>query len=134
MFGTRTLGTALNVVRGEELEPKNIPFVRTVTGRVGKGFDTERFYESVKQIAAAKAQLKLYKGTDKFGDYRAQHSEVLKLGYRVPRVKRKIAKLRDQQDKAYLDKDYDLAAEIGEEMRLEMIHFSKLYEEAAAAQ
>ena len=134
MFGTRALSTVSDIITGEEIEQKGVPFLRTLGGKPGSHYDTERFYSAVKEVAAVKAQLKLYKGTDRYSEYKQDNIEVHKLALHVKRYKNKIKRLREQRDKAYLDDDRDLAKEKTEEIRLKMMKFSILYDEAIAAQ
>ena len=134
MFGTRALSTVTSLVTGEEIEQKNVPFWRSIGGKPGSRYDTQRFYDSVKEVAAVEAQLKLYKGTDQYSDYRAENLGIHKLAFHVRRYKNKIKRLRVKRDKAYAENDNDQAAEYREQIRSEMMEFSKMYEDAVASQ
>jgi predicted ABC-type ATPase len=134
LFGTRAIGTAINLATDQEIDMKNVPFLRTLGGKPGSHFDTERFYDAVKEVNAVEAQLKLLKGTEDYADYKADNSEVHRLSFHMNRYKNKIKRLREARDKAYADDDRTLAEEKREAMRLEMMEFSQKYDEAVAAQ
>lgn len=134
MFGTRTIGTISDLATGEEIDMKNVPFLRTLGGKPGSHYDADRFYSAIKEVAATEAQLKLLKGTDEYGDYKAEKSELHKLAIHVKRYKNKIKRLREQRDKAYLDDDKELANEKREEIRQSMMEFTMKYEDAIEAQ
>jgi GNAT superfamily N-acetyltransferase len=134
MTATRALSTATNLVTGEPIDTRNIPFVRSFVKEPGSFFDTERFYTAIKEVNAVEAQLKILKGTDEYNDYKSRNMEVHDLALHVNRYKNKISKLRDEQDKAYADEDTVLADEKREEMRQEMMEFSLKYDEAIMAQ
>ena len=88
----------------------------------------------MKEVAAVEAQLKLYKGTDQYSDYRAENLEIHKLAFHVRRYKNKIKRLRVKRDKAYAKNDSAQAAEYREQIRSEMMEFSKMYDMALEAQ
>lgn len=134
MTGARALGTAIDIATGEEIEMRNVPFARTLGGKPSKRFDTERFYDAIGEIEAVKAQLKIYKGTEEYGDYRDKNSEVHKLAIHVPKYKKRIKNLRLKRDKAYADDDKELAREYGEDIRRQMMDFSMRFEDAVEAQ
>jgi hypothetical protein len=134
MFAQRVVSGGINLATGEEIETRNIPFIRSMVGKPSARFDSERYYEALKQVAAVKAQLKIYKGTDKWSEYREENLEVSRLAFRVQGHKNKIKRLREQRDKAYLDDDRDLAKEKTEEIRLKMMEFSMKYDDAIEAQ
>jgi len=133
-FATRTIDTASKLVTGDEIDQRDVPFLRTLGGKRGSHYDTNRYYESMKAVAAVEAQLKLYKGTDNWADYRDKNSEVHKLAINVRRYKNAIKNLRTQRDKAYIDDDRDLAAEKTEMIRQRMMEFSMKYDEALEEQ
>ena len=134
MFVARSLGTGINLATGEKVEQKNVPFLRTLSAPIGSRFDNERFYEAVKQVNAANALLKLYKGTDKYGEYKAKKHAVINLSKQMQRVKKSIKFLRDKRDKAYFDKDRETAREYSEQMRQLMMEFSVKYDDAVSAE
>ena len=134
MTGARAIGTAIDIATGEEIEMRDVPFARTLGGKPSKRFDTERFYDAIGEIEAVKAQLKIYKGTEKYGEYRDKNSEVYKLAIHVPKYKKRIKNLRLKRDKAYADDDKELAREYGERIRSEMMNFSMRFEDAVEAQ
>jgi len=134
MTATRTLETAANIMAGEEVEQKGVPFLRTLGGKPGPHYDTERYYNAVKEIAAVEAQLKLYRGTDRWAEYREEHKEVHKLSLKLKKYKNKVKRLREQRDKAYKDEDLDLANDKREEIRQTMMEFSLQYEQAVEAE
>jgi hypothetical protein len=132
-FVLRSAGTAINLATDEEIDMRNVPLLRTLGGTPGSSFDTKRFYDAIKEVNAVEAQLKILKGTPEYGEYKADHSEVHKLSFRMKRYKNKVKKLRDKRDKAYADDDTILANELREDLRQEMMKFNLLYDEAAEA-
>lgn len=134
MTVARTVGTAGDLAAGEELEMRNIPFVRTLGGSPGPGYDTERFYNAVKGVAAVEAQLDLLKGTDEWSEYRSENRKIHELDLHLKKYKRRIKVLRDQRDQAYAAENPDKANELREEIRQQMMQFSKMYDEALEAQ
>jgi len=131
---TRTFGTVGNLVAGEEIEQKNVPFARTLGGKTGSHYDTDRFYKGMEEIAAVEARLKLLKGTDEWSEYRSEQSEVHKLSLHVRKYKNKIKRLRTRRDKAYENDDLSLAKDLREEIRLTMMEFSVMFDNAVEAQ
>ena len=129
----RTVGTAINLAADEEIDMRNVPLVRTLGGKPGSGFDTQRFYDAIKEVNAVEAQLKFLKGTPEYGEYKSDHSQVHKLSFRMKRFKNKVKRLRDKRDKAYADDDTFQANEYREEIRQEMMKFNLLYDQAAEA-
>lgn len=132
--GTRALTSTIDAITGEEVDTRNIPFVRSAFVGQNTRYDTERFYEAVKQVAAVEAQIKIYKGTDRYSEYKADNSEVHKLAFHALRFKKKIKKLRDKRDKAYANDDNELGRDYGEQIRQQMMVFSKKYDDAIEAQ
>ena len=133
MTAARTVGTAINLATDEEIDPKNVPLLRTLGGKPGSHFDTGRFYDAIKEVNAVEAQLKLLKGTPEYSEYKSDHSQVHKLSFKMKRYKNKVKRLRDKRDKAYADDDTFTANELREEIRQEMMKFNSLYDEAAEA-
>lgn len=130
-FVLRSAGTAINLATDEEIDMRNVPLLRTLGGKPGSSFDTQRFYDAIKEVNAVEAQLKIFKGTPEYSEYKADHSEVHKLSFRMKRYKNKVKRLRDKRDKAYAGDDTILANELREEIRQEMMKFSLLYDEAS---
>jgi len=131
MTAARTVGTVVNLATGEEIDPKNVPFLRTVGGSPGSSFDTQRFYDAIKEVNAVEQQLKLHKGTEEYADYKSEHSQVHKLSFRMNKFKNKVKRLRTKRDAAYADDDTDLANDYREQIRQEMMEFNTLYDLAA---
>jgi hypothetical protein len=134
LTATRTLGTALNLATGEPIEARNVPGLRTVTTKQSAYFDKERYYNAIREVNAVQAQLKIYRGTDEWGEYREEHSEVHALALHMKRYKNNVKRLRVLTDKAYADEDRETARELTEEIRQEMMEFSTMYDEAIADQ
>ena len=134
LTATRTLGTFTNLVTGDEIDMKNVPLLRTLGGKPGSHFDTQRYYQAMKEVAAVEAQLKILKGTDEYADYRAENAQVHKLAFHRTRYKNRIKRLREERDRAYADDDQDLAKEKREAIRQVMMEFSMKYDDAIEAQ
>ena len=130
MFGTRALSTATNLAQGEPVDVRNVPFVRQVTGKVGGRFDTERFYDAVKDINAVEAGLKQRLGTKDWKGYQQKWKETHKLSLQMKGIKKVVKRLRDQRDAAYTAEDTEKANEIREEIRQHMMKFSLAFEAA----
>ena len=130
MTAARTVGTVTNLVQGEPIEQKNVPFARQVGGKVGTRFDSERFYDAVKEINAVEAGLKQRAGTPEWRDYQQKYRETHKLSLKMKGVKKRIKRLRDQRDAAYTAEDTEKANEIREEIRQHQMKFSLAFEDA----
>lgn len=131
---SRAVSSATNLATGEPIDTNNIPIWRTLFVSKRASYDTNRFYEAIKQVAAVEKQIKLYKGTDRYGEYKADNLEVHNLAIHVTKYKNDIKKLRDKRDKAYVDKDTELGRDYGEQIRQKMMMFSKKYDDAVELQ
>jgi hypothetical protein len=130
MTGWRAGDVATKWATGEPWEWKDVPFARQVTGKVGTRFDSERFYEAVKEINAVEAGLNQRKGTPEWNDYRQKYQHTHRLSLQMKGVKKIIKRLRDQRDAAYAAEDTEKANEIREEIRQHMMKFSMAFEAA----
>jgi len=90
MFATRVTSLGVKLATDEEIETRDIPFIRSMVGQPGSRFDSERYYEALKQVAAVKAQLKIHKGTDKWSEYREENYQVYSLSFKALTVKNEI--------------------------------------------
>ena len=131
---TRTLGTFTNLIKGDEIEMRNVPFVRTLGGKPGSHFDAQRYYDALKSVAAVEARLKLLRGTEEYSEYLGENREVHRLALHVTKYKNRIKRLREDRDRAYADDDKDLAAEKREAIRQEMMQFATEYDNAVESQ
>ena len=127
---TRTVGVATALVTGEDIEQKQIPFIRTLGGKPSSYYDTERFYAAVEEIAAAKEMIKKTKGTKDYMQARREYSSLSRLDSRVKSSKKKIKSLRRRRDRAYNAGNKDLAKEHTELIRQEMMRLSATYDRA----
>lgn len=130
MTVTRALGTITNLATGEKVEQRNVPFARTLGGKVGSQFDTDRFYKAIEEVNAVDKQLELYKGTPKMLPYKHKNRGVLRLKKRSLQFKNKIKRIRDARDRAYAAGDRELAEKYSEMIRQDMMRFSKMYDDA----
>ena len=120
------------VATGEDVQAKDIPFIRTLGGTVGTHYDTQRFYETVKEIEATVEQVKIYRQNkdDRLGEYRSKNRKIIGLRKAIVIQKKRIKSLRDRRNKAYRDGDYDLAKDYGQRIAKEMRRLISRYDEA----
>jgi len=76
--------------------------------------------------------MKIYRGTDKYRDYRAENRAIFRLSSQISRYKGKIKRLRERRDRAYREGDHDLARDYSEQIRQQMMKFSSKYDEAVS--
>ena len=134
MFAYRTVDTGINLLTGNEIESRNVPFLRTLGGAPGPQFDQDRFYGALEDIAAVEAMLKIKKGTPEYSEYMAEHSAEHKMALRARPYKKRIKFLRTQRDKAFADGDKEKATDLREQMRQIMMEFSLKYDQALLEQ
>ncbi len=127
MFAWRSVGTAANLIQGEEIEQKDIPFLRTLGGKPGAHFDTARYYEAIKQVNAVKAAIDRIETEGDKQDYRTEWEPIDRLRFDAKLAQREISMLRDQREQAYASEDLDRANELREEIRQAMMKFSLKY-------
>src|SRR5699024_11176258 len=95
--GTKVVGKAIT---GEDLEPREVPFVRRVVGAVNaRQFDREQFYDNLTRIAQAKKELdtaitpaQRKRRVDEWGEY-------LRMRPMARGSERELRALRKQKDR-----------------------------------
>ncbi len=132
MFAGRVGTLASKAVSGEDIEARDIPFIRTVKGKVGPQYDTERFYSAIKEINATKALSKQLKGTDGYSDHRNKNRKIIALHLRLGKYKRRIKDLKDKRNRAYERGNKAQAKDYSEQIHSKMLEFLKEYDKARA--
>jgi hypothetical protein len=132
MFASRTVGTARKLATGETIQQKEIPFIRTLGGKVGTYFDSETFYSAIKDVEATKAQLKRYQSErdPKASKYFRENRRVIGLAKIITRHKKRIKFLRNRKNLAYRNGDYELAEKMKQAIAKDMRLFTRRYNAA----
>lgn len=132
-FVTRGISVGTSLGFGQEVEQKDWPLLRQFGGKVGSGYDRNRFYDAVRQVEAVKAQIRIHEERgekEERNAYKANNKPLVKLGYRTTNYRNKISRLQTKIDAAVKDRDRDLAQELRDEQRLVMQEFTRKFDEA----
>lgn len=96
-LGTRTLETVDALKDGRELEPRSVPFLRTVTGEILPYEDMSRFYDSRTKLDSIKALVK-HGGIEEKREARQEHKEKLALVSLMKSSDKQMKALRKRRD------------------------------------
>lgn len=134
MFVYRTGTAAADLATGSTPALRDIPFVRSVTGRPSPYFDIHRYYTTLGQLAAIKAQVRIYQAGGEqthLNEYMASHANRIKVvdGSRI--IIRQVQNMNAQYRAAIADDKKDLAKTIQKRMVLRMQDLSARFAVAA---
>ena len=92
-FYSRAFSTGQKAAAGKELEDREIPFYRKVSGKVMPYEDQSRFYARRDELAQISKEFKALPSEAR-DDYRAKYNTELKLSYPMKAAEKKLANLR----------------------------------------
>jgi len=133
-FTSRTPNFLQKVATGVELEDREIPFVRKVSGKVLPYEDQSKFYDRRNEIQQLVAERKALKGRERI-EFSKDYRDKLRLKPIIDSTEKRLKMLREQRDRIEL---MDLSAseedrrlqQVERQMKRAINQFNKRYNEA----
>jgi hypothetical protein len=97
-FVNRTQSAITKKVQGIELEDREVPFLRQVSGKVGEWDDISLFYDRKEEAERLEAEWKTLKGQERL-QFRREHGKKIALGVLANDVAKQLSDLRKQRDR-----------------------------------
>src|SRR5690606_23939343 len=97
-FAGRLQNVATKAALGVDVEAREIPFLRQVTGKVAHWDDVSRFYDRMDESGRLDAEWKTLKGKERISFYK-EHGAKIRLQSMADGVAKELSDLRKQRDR-----------------------------------
>lgn len=116
-FYSKIVHMGLKTAQGRELEDREIPFLRKVSGKVMRYEDQTKFYERKDEIGQAEKEWKALTGSERIKFYK-EHSSIIRMKGALKQTEDRLKDLRKRRDA--IEEDESLS-EKTKDARLELI-------------